>query len=352
MDNPPQLLLIDHDVHFLHDLAESISRQGVYQVVTADNGPLGIKLAEENLPDLIVCELFMPAPDGLEVLRSLSENFTTIAIPFIFIANNVDEQKRTKCMELGADDFILKPFVRDELLRQVRVLLRRKEITEAHERLRSVDEISVLGAKVRELLHSLRTDHTGLAEALTQMLSLRDAETAEHSHRVVMLSDKVARRLGLEGRSLHHIRLGALVHDIGKVGIPDAILLKEGSQTDEERAIMQTHTALGRKIIEHMELPQAVVDLVYHHHERWDGSGYPDGLAGENIPLSARIFGIVDVWDALTSERPYRKALSEDKVIVHLLDQAGKHFDPMITKVFLEVIQNDVEWNNLQFPQG
>jgi len=171
VDNFPQLLLIDSDTDFLLDLAEAIRREGVYQVVTAENGSVGLKLAEEGLPDLIVCELTMPAPDGMEVLQTLSENFTTIAIPFIFIAKNIDEKKRTKCMELGADDFILKPFHMDELIRRVRVLLRRKEITEAHERLRSVDEISVLGAKVRELLHSLRTDHTGLAEALTQMLS-------------------------------------------------------------------------------------------------------------------------------------------------------------------------------------
>lgn len=341
MDNLPRLLVIDDDKDLLLRLTETIRREGIYQVLVADSGSLGIQLAEEHMPNLIICDVMMPPPNGWTVFKLLSENPATAAIPFIFLTASTDEQDKVKGMDLGADDFITKPFSKDELLRRVRALLRRKEITEAHERLKSEDEISILGAKVRELLHSFSADHTGLAEAMTQMLSMRDTETAEHAHRVVNLSDRVARKLGLVGRPLHHIRLGALLHDVGKVGIPDAILLKEGSQTEEERKIMMTHTTMGKKILQPMGLPPAVIELVYHHHERWDGSGYPDGLAGENIPLPARIFAIVDVWDALTSERPYRKAIPSDKVMAYISEQSGMHFDPNIVSIFLAILQNE-----------
>jgi putative two-component system response regulator len=339
MVNLPRLLVIDDDKDYLRHLTETVRWDGMYQVLAADNGMLGIQMARENLPDLIICDVVMPPPDGWEVFKELAKSPATAAIPFIFLTGSSDQEDIAKGMDLGADDYITKPFSKADLLRRIRALLRRREITEAHVRLKSEDEINALGAKVRELLHRFSNDHTGMAEAMAQMLSLRDAETAEHARRVVELSDRVARKLGITGRPLHHIRLGALLHDVGKVGVPDAILLKKGSQTDEERRIMMTHTALGRKILEPMGLPPAVIELVYYHHERWDGSGYPDGLDGENIPLPARIFAIVDVWDALTTERPYRRALPFAKVVSYLEEQAGSHFDPKIVGVFLSIVK-------------
>jgi putative nucleotidyltransferase with HDIG domain len=176
---------------------------------------------------------------------------------------------------------------------------------------------------------------------MTQLLSRRDNETEEHARRVIILSESLARALGKEGQALEHIRLGALLHDIGMVGISDDILLSTSILTDEERKVMMTHVALGKKILDPLGLPLATLELVYHHHENWDGSGYPDGLAGEGIPLTARIFAIVDVWDALTSDRTYRKAWSEEKAIAYIKEQTGKHFDPYIAEKFLYIIQRE-----------
>ena len=149
--------------------------------------------------------------------------------------------------------------------------------------------------------------------------------------------------LGISEEQLHQIHLGTLLHDIGKIGIPDSILLKDGSLSDQEREVMMTHSALGKRILKPLGLSPTVIDITYYHHERWDGSGYPDGLTGENIPLTARIFAIIDVWDALTSDRPYRKAWSMDEALSYITEHAGKHFDPDIVQKFLIIIQRERE---------
>ena len=336
-----RLLIIDDDKFLLLGLAETIRREGTYQVMTADNGGLGIQLAEENLPHLIVCDLMMPPPDGLAVLKALSANPATAAIPFIFLTARTGEQDKINGINLGADDYITKPFSKDELLGRIRAILRRKGITEAHERLKSEDEIRLLSVKIQDLIQNFSADQNGLAEGMAQMLALRDNETGDHARRVVELTDRLAYELGLDENTRQHIHLGALLHDVGKVGIPDSILLKPGALTDEERRIMMTHPAIGKRILQPLGLPPTVIDLVYHHHERCDGNGYPDRLTCKKIPLAARIFAIVDVWDALTSDRPYRPAWSQEKTIAYVTEQAGKHFDPDIVEKFFIVIQRE-----------
>jgi putative two-component system response regulator len=341
MNEPARLLIIDDDKTLLFVLAETIKREGTYQVLEADNGKLGIQLAEENLPHLIVCDLMMPPPDGLAVLKALSTNPATAAIPFIFLTARTGEQDKINGINLGADDYITKPFSKDELLGRIRAILRRKGITEAQEHHKSVDEISLLSTKIQDLIQNFSTDQNGLAEGMAQMLALRDNETGDHARRVVELSDSLAYELGVEENTRQHIHLGALLHDVGKVGIPDAILLKPGMLTDEERKIMMTHPTIGKRILQPLGLPPTVIDLVYHHHERCDGNGYPDRLTCKKIPLAARIFAIVDVWDALTSDRPYRPAWSEEKTIAYIKEQTGKHFDPDIAEKFLIVVQRE-----------
>jgi len=341
MNEPTRLLIIDDDKTLLFVLAETIKREGTFQVLAADNGNLGIQLAEANLPHLIICDLMMPPPDGLAVLKTLSANPATAAIPFIFLTARTDEKDKINGINLGADDYITKPFSKDELIGRIRAILRRKGITEANEHLKSMDKISLLSTKIQDLVQNFSTDQQDLAEGMAQMLALRDNETADHARRVVELSDRLAYELGLEENTRQHIHLGALLHDVGKVGIPDSILLKPGELTDEERKIMMTHPTIGKRILQPLGLPPTVIDLVYHHHERCDGNGYPDRLTCKKIPLAARIFAIVDVWDALTSDRPYRKAWSEEKTIAYIKEQAGKHFDPDIVEKFLIVVQRE-----------
>jgi putative two-component system response regulator len=341
MKNPIKILVIDDDKALLLGLAETLRREGWYQVITADNGNLGIKLAEKNQPHLIICDVMMPPPDGMTVLKALAKNPVTAAIPFIFLTAHTDPQDRLSGMDLGADDYIIKPFGKDELLTRVRTLLRRKDITQSTERQNSEEEINLLRAEILETMQKFATDHDELAEAMAQMLSLRDSETEEHARRVVELSDSLARELGMGEDLLQHIRLGALLHDVGKIGIPDSILLKAATLTDEERKVIMTHPSLGKLILQPLGLPPVAIEITYYHHERWDGSGYPEGLAGEAIPLSARIFAIVDVWDTITRDRPYRKALSKKNTIAHIKEQTGKHFDPNLVEKFLTIIERE-----------
>jgi HD-GYP domain-containing protein (c-di-GMP phosphodiesterase class II) len=172
-------------------------------------------------------------------------------------------------------------------------------------------------------------------EGWASALELRDEETEGHARRVTEMTERLAIAVGVQGQELNNIRRGALLHDIGKMGIPDQILLKPGPLNDEEWKVMRTHPELAYKLIAPISFLRSAIDIPYCHHEKWDGTGYPRNLKAEDIPLSARLFAIIDVWDALSSDRPYRKAWDEQKVYDYLLSQTGSHFDPNLLKVFL-----------------
>lgn len=184
----------------------------------------------------------------------------------------------------------------------------------------------------------LRRAYDATIEGLARALDKRDEETEGHSRRVTELTTRLLLAMGLAEEDVEHGRRGALLHDIGKLGIPDAILLKPGRLDDQERAVMMTHAALAYEMLAPIEHLRPALDIPHYHHEKWDGTGYPVGLRGEAIPLVARAFALVDVWDALSSDRPYRTAWPQDRVIEHLLDSAGTHFDPRILPLFLEVV--------------
>lgn len=169
-------------------------------------------------------------------------------------------------------------------------------------------------------------------------LEIRDFETREHTERVTDLTLRLAQRMGVNGESYAYMRWGALLHDIGKIGIPDAILLKPGPLTKEEWAVMRQHPVYAYHMLAPVSFIGPAIEIPYLHHERWDGTGYPLGLKGEQIPLSARIFAIVDVWDALCSKRPYRDAWEREKILSHIREGSGKHFDPKVVEAFMELI--------------
>jgi len=178
-------------------------------------------------------------------------------------------------------------------------------------------------------------------EGWAQALELRDQETEGHARRVADLTVRLARALDVPAEQLVHIRRGAILHDIGKMGIPDQILLKPGPLTMEEREIMKKHPIYARELLLPIKYLHPAIDIPYSHHERWDGTGYPQGLKGEQIPLAARIFAVIDVWDALISDRPYRSAWPEEKALNYIREQAGHHFDPRVVEKFLDLINKD-----------
>lgn len=200
----------------------------------------------------------------------------------------------------------------------------------------AIDNISLFEDLQRSNLELVRAYDTTL-EGWARALELRDMETEGHSRRVTEMTQRLARAMGMSEEELAHVRRGALLHDIGKMGIPDSILLKPGRLTDEEREVMERHPVYAYKMLAPIDFLRPVLDIPYCHHEKWDGSGYPRGLKGERIPLAARIFAVVDVHDALRSDRPYRDAWTEEEVIKYIREQAGQHFDPQVVEAFIQL---------------
>ncbi len=331
------LLIIDDDPSLLIGLDGVLKREG-YKVFTAKHGTMGLDIARDIIPDLIVCDLMMPPPNGFDVLTTLSQDPKTEHIPFIFLTARASETDKVKGLHLGADDYIVKPFLQSEFLARIKAVLRRKQKTIAEIGEVSKREINELHQELTDLVRMSEVNWEKFVDSLVHMLALRDNETEEHAWRVMELTEKTAIALNITGTLLLHFRWGAILHDIGKVGIPDVILLKPGELTHEERAVIMMHPQIANQILEPLGLPHETLEIPLSHHERWDGTGYPMGLAGEKIPLSARIFAIIDVWDALTHERPYRKAWSHEQARKYILEQSGKHFDPRVVDVFLNII--------------
>ncbi|WP_299195470.1 HD domain-containing phosphohydrolase [uncultured Amphritea sp.] len=190
--------------------------------------------------------------------------------------------------------------------------------------------------RIEQVNHLLRKSYDQTLKGWVQVMDIRHKETGDHSLRVTRMTVKLARLMGVDGDELTCIARGALMHDAGKVGIPDAILIKPGPLDADEWAIMKQHPVIARDLMSDIEFLQPSIDIPYCHHERWDGSGYPQGLAGEQIPLAARLFAVIDVWDALSEDRVYKRAWQEDEVLHYIHEQAGIHFDPEIVALFLD----------------
>ncbi len=332
------ILVIDDEFKILLGLRVLLERSG-YQVIICKDSLSGIQTAEETHPDLIICDIMLPLMDGFKIREKISANPLTKDIPFLFLSARVSKADKLSGFAAGADDYITKPFDPQELAARIKAIFHRQDLSQQE----ATQEMELQIERIRtEISNNVSNKlKTKLNQSMAQMLGRRDNKTEERAHRVVKLSESLARSLGKEGQALEQIRLGALLHDIGMVGIPDDIILKSGILSDEERKIIMTHVTVGKNILQPLDLPSAVLELVSYHHEHWDGSGYPDGLAGESIPLPARIFAIVDIWDALTTKNSDHEVLEPDKAIAYITEQTGKRFDPRITDNFLHIIQSE-----------
>jgi putative nucleotidyltransferase with HDIG domain len=202
---------------------------------------------------------------------------------------------------------------------------------------RSNRELEKSNFKLEAANLELKIAYEATLNGWVHALDLRDKETEGHTQRVTILTERLAQVMGVEGDQLLHIRRGALLHDIGKMAIPDGILLKQGKLTDEERILIQEHPTIAYKMLRPIEFLLPAINIPYCHHEKWDGTGYPLGLKREEIPFDARIFAVIDVWDALTSNRPYRQAFPQDEVRQRIKADSGRHFDPRVVEAFLEM---------------
>ena len=278
-------VLIVDDIAGNARLIASLLAPDGHAVRAAPDGAEALQLIRADPPDLVLMDVMMPQMDGFEACRAIKQDRSTRLIPVVLVTSLDDTASRIRGIEAGADDFISKPFNAPELRARVRSLLRIKGYT---------DELDSAESVIVSL-------------ALT--IEARDSTTDGHCQRLAQYAFALGQRLGLNEDDLSALARGGYLHDVGKIGIPDAVLLKRGPLTPEEYALIKQHPVVGERLCGELRSLRKVRPIVRHHHERLDGSGYPDGLRGDAIPLLAQIMGIVDVFDALTSDRPYRAAL-------------------------------------------
>jgi len=323
MSKQPQILIID-DEPVARASLEGLLYNQPYDLHFAESGPEGLAIAAAIRPDIILLDVMMPNMSGFEVCSLIRSNPVLGEIPVLLITALDDRESRIAGLKAGADDYISKPFDSLELLARLQGVLRLNRYRHIVEQRHELEQLH------EELLFSYDKTIQGWSQAL----DLRDKETEGHTLRVTEMTVNLARAAGLDEESLKHIWRGALLHDVGKLGIPDSILHKPGKLNDEEWVIMKNHPTYAYKWLSSIEFLRPALDIPYCHHEKWDGSGYPRGLVGEAIPLAARMFAVVDVWDALASDRPYRKGLTLQEVEQYIRDQSGIHFDPNIVKLW------------------
>ncbi|CAN5613783.1 response regulator [soil metagenome] len=330
----PTILIVDDEPGNVTMLERILSMAGYDAIQSTCDSREVLPLCHAFPPDLIMMGLRMPEMDGFAILEQLShftggENF----LPVVVLTTDPSEEAKARALSAGAMDFLPKPFSVTEVLLRVRNLLRARRM---HLELRS--DKARLEAKVLESTEDVNSAQQEILERLAQAVEFRDEETGEHTQRVGLEAANLAASLGLPEDEVDIIRRAAPLHDVGKVGIPDAILLKPGSLTPQEFEIVKTHTTIGARLLSRSRSPllSCAEEIALSHHEQWDGGGYPHGLIEQSIPLTARIVAVVDFHDALTHDRPYRPAWPEQKVLDEIERQAGRHFDPMVAEAFLK----------------
>lgn len=321
------ILIVDDNPLGCEALSDLLEPEN-YNLIFASDGPDALRKATSLRPDIILLDVMMPGMDGYEVCRRLRASEDLAEAPVLMVTALDDRASRLRGIEAGADAFISKPFDRRELRARVKNVMRLNR----YRKLR--DEHDML----EQAYSDLRATHEATLTGWVKALDLRDKETEGHTQRVVALTMRLADAVGMKDDNLIHICRGALLHDIGKLGVPDHILLKPGKLTGEEWSIMQRHPAYAYEWLSVVPYLSMTVDIPYCHHEKWDGTGYPRGLKGKEITLGSRLFPLVDVYDALCSDRPYRQAWSNEQTLDHIKAASGTHFDPEIVAVFLEMM--------------
>lgn len=307
--------------------------EGKYKVVPVKSGEAALVALTKVKPDLILLDIEMPEMDGFETIKRIKSNSEFDEIPVIFLTSHADKENEIRGFNEGAVDFIMKPFVPEIMLVRIATQIQFSALVNSFEK-----EVEAKTKENNDLTFQAIT-------AIAKTVDAKDTYTRQHSARVAKFSREIAIRSGLfTDEEIDIIYRTALLHDIGKIGIRDDILNKNGRLTDEEFAIMKTHTTIGAEILKDVTLIKDVDKGAKYHHERFDGRGYPQGLAGEEIPIVARIVGVADAYDAMTSDRAYRKHLPEDVVRGELTKGRGAQFDPVFCDIMLGIMDDKIEF--------
>jgi len=344
-----RILLVDDEESVCALLSERLSSAG-FDCAMRGSGEEALELLESEAFDVIISDLNMPGISGLELLAHVRQKHPLIA--FLMVTGVDDIRVGIQAMKQGADDYLTKPFQFEVVLASLRKALERKalqaEIEDYRRNLEAMVEQRT--RQYQAALKRIEMTYDETLEALGAALDLRDNETAGHSQRVSHYCMEIAKAMGVEAERLKHIERGSYLHDIGKIGIPDSILLKPGKLTPDEKQIMESHARIGYDLVSRIAFLAPAAEIVLTHQERFDGTGYPQGLLGEEIPLGARIFSVADTLDAMTSDRPYRKALPFSKAYDEINREAGRQFDPNVVKTFLAFPERT--WNEIRSAVG
>ncbi|MDR3393649.1 MAG: response regulator [Parasulfuritortus sp.] len=329
------IIAADDTPSSLRFLADILKAEG-YEVRSAINGELALRAALAMPPDLMLLDINMPNMNGFEVCRHLKEQDKTRNVPVIFVSAMSDTLEKLKGFELGAVDYVTKPYQRGELLARVRTHV------ELHRLRQRLEEM------VEERTRSLRKSEMKLRSALFDSISaiaatveIRDPYTAGHQRRVAQLATAIAHELGLPEQMIEGLNLASVVHDVGKIKIPAEILSKPSRLTELEFAMIKQHPQVGYEILKEVDFPWPIAHFVWQHHERLDGSGYPQGLKGDAIHFEARILAVADVIESMSSHRPYRASLGVEAALAEIDGNSGVLYDPDAVRVALKLIRKD-----------
>ena len=332
------ILIVDDDTANLRMASRILSAEKA-RVSCLKSGEDALKFLQENRPDLILLDIHMPGMDGFETIAAIKAQKATADIPVIFLTADDDSSAETKGLQMGAMDFIKKPFIPEVLLLRVRHIIDLVRL--------QTDLTLEVAEKTREVIEQhekLNRISMQIMQTLSGAIDAKDAYTNGHSTRVAEYAREITRRAGFSEAMQKDIYMIALLHDVGKIGVSDAIIKKPDRLTDQEYAIIKTHSVMGEKILKNItEFPQLLIGARWHH-ERYDGRGYPDGIAGETIPVEARIIAVADAYDAMTSKRTYRTDMPQDVVRSEIAKGRGMQFDPVFADIMLDMIREDVDY--------
>jgi putative two-component system response regulator len=311
------LVLVIEDDHTQRQLLVRLLESSSYQAIGVADGETGLRAVVEHQPDLVLLDLNLPRIDGFEVCRHLRSEPLTSTLPVIVVTGHTSTEDMVAALDAGADDFITKPFQHVELLARMRSAMR-----------------------LRRAMTSLEKA-AQIVAALSNAVEAKDANLIHHCRWLARHAARVAVSVGLRGEELEAVAYGALLHDVGKIGVPGYLLRKEGPLSDDEWRLMRQHPEIGERICRPLTASRGMAPVIRHHHERFDGRGYPDGLRGDQIPLGARIVAIADAYEAIVHGRPYQPAKSHELALDELERLAGRQFDPTLVPIFLDELERD-----------
>ena len=333
---PTRILIVDDDAS-VRDVISVLLQEEGYECRTAAGAEEALDIAAQEAPPLVISDMKMPGRDGIWLLEAFRERHPETAV--VMLTGYGDTEAAVDCLRRGAVDYLLKPPKLTDLIRAIERALAKRRIELARKRYQKK-----LERKVRDRTAELRSAFKDIAQtyqntllALVAALDAREHETSDHSQRVVKYTTAIAERLSMHGPELEELGRGALLHDVGKIGVPDAVLLKPGKLTPEEWGEMRKHPDIGYQMIQSIPFLATPATIVLSHQERFDGGGYPRRLRGEEIHIGARIFAVADTLDAMTSDRPYRKATSFENAMAEVQRCSGTQFDPQVVRAFADI---------------